>query len=72
MFDKLIDILKANPRKIVFTEGPDARILEACSGRFGLINETTRAAALRDYDEALSLLTGYYRRSYLENELFRR
>ena len=29
MFDRLIDILKANPRKIVFTEGPDARILEA-------------------------------------------
>ncbi len=52
--------------------GQDARILENCSGRFGLINETTRAAALRDYEEALSLLTGYYRRSYLENELFRR
>ena len=52
--------------------GQDARILENCSGRFGLINETTRAAALRDYDEALALLTGYYRRSYLENELFRR
>ncbi|MDO5132809.1 MAG: DUF5717 family protein [Eubacteriales bacterium] len=52
--------------------GQDARILENCSGRFGLINETTRAAALREYDEALSLLTGYYRRSYLENELFRR
>lgn len=52
--------------------GQDARILENCSGRFGLINETTRAAALRQYDEALSLLTGYYRRSYLENELFRR
>ena len=31
MFDKLIDILKANPRKIVFTEGPDARILEAAA-----------------------------------------
>ena len=31
MFDKLIEILKANPRKIVFTEGPDARILEAAS-----------------------------------------
>ena len=31
MFDKLIDILKANPRRIVFTEGPDARILEAAS-----------------------------------------
>ena len=52
--------------------GQDARILDNCSGRFGLINETTRAAALREYDEALSLLTGYYRRSYLENELFRR
>ena len=52
--------------------GQDARILESCSGRFGLINETTRAAAMREYDEALSLLTGYYRRSYLENELFRR
>ena len=52
--------------------GQDARILDNCSGRFGLINETTRAAALREYDEALSLLTGYYRRSYLESELFRR
>ena len=29
MFEKLTEILKANPRKIVFTEGPDARILEA-------------------------------------------
>ncbi|MDD6310350.1 MAG: phosphate acetyltransferase [Firmicutes bacterium] len=29
MFNKLIEVLKANPRKIVFTEGPDARILEA-------------------------------------------
>jgi len=29
MFTKLIETLKANPRKIVFTEGPDARILEA-------------------------------------------
>ncbi len=31
MFENLIEILKANPRKIVFTEGPDARILEAAS-----------------------------------------
>ena len=31
MFDRLIDILKANSRKIVFTEGPDARILEAAA-----------------------------------------
>ena len=29
MFDKLIEMLQANPKKIVFTEGPDARILEA-------------------------------------------
>lgn len=29
MFGKLIDILKADPRKIVFTEGTDPRILEA-------------------------------------------
>ena len=29
MFNALIEVLKANPRKIVFTEGHDARILEA-------------------------------------------
>ena len=29
MFTKLIDILKANPRRIVFTEGNDLRIIEA-------------------------------------------
>ena len=28
MFDAMIETLKANPRKIVFTEGHDARILE--------------------------------------------
>lgn len=31
MFEKLIALLKANPRTIVFTEGPDPRILEAAS-----------------------------------------
>ncbi len=31
MFDKLIEQLKATPRTIVFTEGPDARIQEAAS-----------------------------------------
>ena len=31
MFENLIDILKANPRKIVYTEGPDARILESAA-----------------------------------------
>ena len=29
MFKKLAEQLKANPRTIVFTEGTDARILEA-------------------------------------------
>ena len=31
MFGKLINILKQNPKKIVFTEGTDPRILEASS-----------------------------------------
>ena len=31
MFNAMTETLKANPRKIVFTEGHDARILEAAS-----------------------------------------
>ena len=31
MFDKLIDILKANPRKIVLPDGPDPRVIEAAA-----------------------------------------
>ena len=31
MFENLIEILKANPRKIVYTEGTDARILESAA-----------------------------------------
>ena len=31
MFGKLIETLKANPKKIVFTEGTDPRILEAAA-----------------------------------------
>ena len=31
MFDKLIEKVKAQPKTIVFTEGTDARILEAAS-----------------------------------------
>ena len=31
MFENLVEILKANPRKIVYPEGTDARILEAAS-----------------------------------------
>ncbi|MBR6738107.1 MAG: phosphate acetyltransferase, partial [Oscillospiraceae bacterium] len=35
MFGKLIDTLKQNPKTIVFTEGTDARILEASSRLLG-------------------------------------
>ncbi len=31
MFENLLAVLKANPRRLVFTEGPDPRILEAAS-----------------------------------------
>ena len=31
MFNAMIETLKANPRKIVFTEGHDARIQEAAA-----------------------------------------
>ena len=55
MFGKLIEKLKADPKKIVFTEGTDARILEAASrllaGNFltpvlvGNVDEVNAAAA---------------------------
>ena len=60
MFEKLIEILKANPRKIVFTEGPDARILEAADrlkkGGFltpvlvGNVEEVKAAAKAGNFD----------------------
>ena len=67
MFDRLIDILKANPRKIVFTEGPDARILEAADrlkkGGFltpiliGNVEEVQSAAEKGGFDiEGLEIL----------------
>ena len=31
MFENLVEILKANPRKIVYTEGPDPRILASAA-----------------------------------------
>ena len=31
MFDKLIEVLKANPRKIVLPDGPDPRVIEAAA-----------------------------------------
>ena len=67
MFEKLIEILKANPRKIVFTEGPDARILEAADklkkGGFltpvlvGNVDEVKAAAKAGSFDiEGLEIL----------------
>ena len=60
MFENLIDILKANPRKIVYTEGPDARILESAArlkkGGFltpilvGNVDEVKAAAAKGGFD----------------------
>ena len=60
MFENLVEILKANPRKIVFTEGPDARILEAAArlkkGGFltpvlvGNVEEVKTAAAKGGFD----------------------
>ena len=67
MFEKLIEILKANPRKIVFTEGPDARILDAAAklkaGGFltpvlvGNVDEVKAAAAKGGFDiEGLEII----------------
>ncbi|MDF2838983.1 MAG: phosphate acetyltransferase [Evtepia sp.] len=60
MFDKLIENLKANPRTLVFTEGPDARILEATArlkqGKFltpilvGKVAEVEAAAKAGNFD----------------------
>ena len=60
MFENLVEILKANPRKIVFTQGPDARILEAAArlkkGGFltpvlvGNVEEVKAAAAKGGFD----------------------
>ncbi len=67
MFENLIDILKNDPRKIVFTEGSDARILEAAArlkeGGFltpiliGNIEEVRTAAAEGGFDiEGLEII----------------
>ncbi len=60
MFEKLIDILKADPRKIVFPEGPDPRILEATARLkkdgfltpvlVGNVDEVKAAAAAGGFD----------------------
>ena len=67
MFENLIEILKANPRKIVFTEGPDARILSAAARLkkegfltpvlVGNVDEVKAAAAKGGFDiEGLEIL----------------
>ncbi len=67
MFEAMIETLKANPRKIVFTEGPDARILEAADrlkkGGFltpiliGNVEEVTSAAKAGNFDiEGLEII----------------
>lgn len=67
MFDAMIETLKANSRKIVFTEGSDARILEAAArlkeGGFltpiliGNVDEVKAAAAAGNFDiEGLEII----------------
>ena len=67
MFENLVDILKANPRKIVYTEGTDARILESAArlkqGGFltpvlvGTVDEVKAAAEKGGFDiEGLEIL----------------
>ena len=67
MFENLVEILKANPRKIVYTEGADARILSAADrlkkGGFltpilvGNVEEVRAAAAKDGFDiEGLEIL----------------
>ncbi|MFI3226917.1 MAG: phosphate acetyltransferase [Clostridia bacterium] len=51
MFENLVEILKANPRKIVFTEGHDPRIQEAA---VRLKNEGYLAPILIGTDEAIA------------------
>ena len=67
MFENLVEILKANPRKIVYTEGTDARILESADrlkkGGFltpvlvGNVDAVKAAAAKGGFDiEGLEIL----------------
>ena len=67
MFENLVEILKANPRKSVYTEGSDARILESAArlkkGGFltpvlvGNVDEVKAAAAKGGFDiEGLEIL----------------
>ena len=65
MFENLVEILKANPRKIVYTEGSDARILESAARLkkdgfltpvlVGNVEEVKAAAAKGGFDRALNV-----------------
>ena len=67
MFENLVEILKANPRKIVYTEGADARILESAARLkkegfltpilVGNVDEVKAAAAKGGFDiEGLEII----------------
>ena len=67
MFENLVEILKQNPRKIVYTEGSDARILESAARLkadgfltpvlVGNVEEVKAAAAKGGFDiEGLEIL----------------
>jgi len=67
MFENLVEVLKANPRKIVYTEGSDARILESAARLkkegfltpilVGNVEEVKAAAAKGGFDiEGLEIL----------------
>jgi len=67
MFENLIEVLKANPRKIVYTEGTDARILESAARLkkegfltpvlVGNVDDVKAAAAKGNFDiEGLEIL----------------
>ena len=67
MFENLVDVLKKNPRKIVYTEGHDARILESAARLkkdgfltpilVGNVEEVKAAAAKGGFDiEGLEIL----------------
>ena len=66
MFTKLISALKATRRTIVFTEGPDARILEAADRLIkddlmdviliGNVDEVKAAAAKGGFEIAMAVI----------------
>ena len=67
MFENLVEILKANPRKIVYTEGTDARVLESAARLkkdgfltpvlVGVVDEVKAAAEKGGFDiEGLEIL----------------